>query len=263
MKTEVLEIVNCECPETDKFNKLFAVYQKLPGKSNAQERRFNAQGYSQKNYESLEYECKKLVGLSDLEVAVGEKSPCSNCGKSGAEKPTPTEKKADSKKEAPVVEQTPKIRDEYSFLNQKDCPEEFKILVADKITAFKTIQSGQEKLHAAKNGESDLSEEELAEIAQEVAASDELNIAITEELDHYQKTGEILGNHPIFKERNLKKAIDKMTGEEKAKRINALETGIRRDKSSLKKAKSEADAEKISSRMEAKELELKLVKLSM
>src|SRR5690606_5961304 len=70
------------------------------------------------------------------------------------------------------------FREEYPFLNNPEIPEEFKILAADKITAYKTLQEGHEKLRAISNGESDLSEEEAANIAKVVSVADELNSLI-------------------------------------------------------------------------------------
>lgn len=312
MKDQVLEILNCSCDETEKFNKLFEVYKTLPGKSHSMERRFNGNGYSKKAYESLVYETKKLVGATDLEVATFE-GGCGGCGKAAKEvdlnpgsamdrnkliaryeelygkKPAANAKNAtikskidekeaelsvnkedetsdnpqDENQNAEDSSDEPKYREEYTFLNNPDLPDEFKILANDKITAHKIVQDGRVIILAASEGNSDLSEEELAELGKKVTEADELNDLIHEEFTHYETTGEILGKHPIFKEHNLKKEISLMTADDKVARIKALDTGIRRDKKSLKDAKSDKKKAEAQSRLDEKELELKLIKLSM
>lgn len=318
-KNEILEIINCSCPEHERFNKLFSAYQKLEGKSSSLERKYNRFGYTPGNYENLVYESKKLVGITDLEVATFE-GGCGGCGKAkvvtmapltnenpaftreelvakykelydklpnarsmdktilakilekekdfGSVVEAKTEEGSNSEEsqntESSPADETPKsFREDYPFLNDPNCPEEYKILAADKITAYNIVKEGTEKLQAAKDGNSDLTEEELAVVAKQVADADFLNDQIHIEFGHYKNTGEVFGEHPIFKERNLKKKVDIMTGEDKVKRIKALDTGIRRDKTAIKDAKNDAAKLAAENRLAEKELELQLIKKSM
>lgn len=266
MKNTVVEIINCDCPQVDKFNKLFALYNAHPRRNKATAFRLNADGFNQRGLDLLVYELRKLENVSDLEVhiaAKAEKKPCRDCSnKREPIQPKLEEKKVVEEKKAPE-DKKEKFREEYPFLNDPDVPKEFKILAADKITSYNKIKEGQEKLSAAIEGNSDLTEEELAVIAQEVAANDELNALIHEELTHYQEKGEILGKHPIFVEWKLQEKVDKMTGEEKLKRFNTLGKDISREKTNLEKAEKAAElekAEKIKARLVVKEAELNLLR---
>ena len=266
MKNTVVEIINCECPPVDKFNKLFALYNAHPRRSKATAFRLNADGFTQRGLDQLIYELRKFENVSDLEVHIAskaEKKPCGDC----SNKREPIQPVAEQEQEEPTEEGTEekkeKFREEYTFLNNPDVPKEFKILAADKITSYKKIQDGQEKLAAAIEGNSDLTEEELAEIAQDVAYNDELNSLIHDEFSHYQDKGEILGKHPIFVELKLQEKVDKMTGEEKLKRFNTLGKDISREKTNLEKAEKAAEkekADKIKARLVVKEAELNLLR---
>lgn len=263
MKEKVLAILSCKKSDSDKFNELFALYRSLPGKSDSLVKHFNTRGFSQETFEDLSYQTKKLLSISDLEAASYKSKPCHDCG-GGKAKPEELPKKKTETKEA--SQENTSFREEYPFLNDLEVPEEFKILAADKISAYKLLQDGHAKLQGAKEGNSDLSEAELAEIAQEVAEADELNSLIKEEFDHYQETGEVLGKHPIFAERKLIKKIEAMTGPDKSKRLSNLATYIRRDGGKMEKAiqaGKTAEADKFAAKIEGYELEKKLIEKSM
>lgn len=263
MKEKVLAILNCSKHDSEKFNELFAVYRSLPGKSDSLVKHFNVQGYKPDTFADLAYQTKKLAGITPVEAASYTKKPCHDCG-GGKAKPEDLPK-TETQKTPENTPETP-FREEYPFLNEKDVPEEFKILAADKITAYKTLQSGHAKLQTAREGSSDLTEEELSAVAQEVAEADELNSLIKEEFEHYQETGEVLGKHPIFAERKLIKKIEAMTGPDKSKRLSNLATYIRRDGGKMEKAiqaGKTAEADKFAAKIEGYELEKKLIEKSM
>lgn len=290
MKNTVIEIITCSCPDAEKFNKLFPIYNQHPYKSPALAYRINAMGYKKSSLEQLIYELKKLFDIRDLEVklaATSEKGGCSGCGRELTQAQEVPLVPANQQGEPipPVVGGAPdpalglqgegvpyptsdgkvgnkKLREDYPFLNDENCPENFKILAADKLTAWNKIISGREILLAASEGNSDLTEEELAAVAQGVAEADELNALIHEEFEHYKSTGEILAKHPIFFEREIQKKIDLMSGEEKAKRLTSLKSDIGREKTNLKKAQEANDTEKalkIEDRLKVKEIEFKLL----
>lgn len=286
MKEKVLAILNSDQSDSEKFNALFSIYRNTQGRNESLVRYFNLQGFKKDTFDDLVYQIKKLVGVSDFDVATFERKDVEAKTKhivseidiannpeltdqgisTGDEiefnthddKDDETGGEEDNGKKDPVS-----FREEYPFFNNPDVPEEFKILASDKITAFKILQKGHEILLAAGNGESDLSEEELAVLATEVAEADELNALIKEEFDHYQETGEILGKHRIFSERNLVKKIEQMTGEDKSKRITNLGTYIRRDKKKLAEQTDPTEIEKWAKKVDEWELELKLIQKSM
>lgn len=259
MKDKVIGIINSSSHDSEKFNELFSIYKSLPQKNQGLEKHFNVIGYKASTFNDLVYELKKHLNITDLEVLSNkdsEKDPgCSNCKQTQKEVLVP---QGDAKGTEIPADEKKTFREDYPFLTDPNCPEEFKILAADKITAYNKIEDGRKQLEDEK-----FSKEEKAAIAKEVATADILNSQIHDEFEHFKATNEILGLHPIFSERKLKKKIELMTGEEKARRVNALNTGIRRDKSALKNAKNEKDKIKISERMDEKKLELSLLKKSM
>lgn len=272
MKQNVLTILNSKKSDLEKFNALFPIYRNLPGKSEALVRYFNLQGFKPNTYDDLVYQICKELKISDFDIAnqktiqlkpkIEQKEDLSdneNLDTVSSEEDSSDDDLTDHNSESEPYN----FREEYPFLNNPEIPEEFKILAADKITAYKTLQEGHEKLRAISNGESDLSEEEAANIAKVVSVADELNSLIKEEFDHYKETGEILGKHPIFKERVLIKKIEKMTGEQKSKRITNLNTYIRRDSKKLSEAKTEEDKKKWTEKVQDWETELKLIEKSM
>lgn len=276
MKEKVIAIIASDLPEFQKFNELFAIYRDLQGNNFALVRHFNVFGYKKSTYEDLMYQLKRLLNITDYDVAVFESKPKEKIIPLDPFTETDQNEESDSEKElddltdadeadAEIKELNPEknqsFREEYSFLNDPNCPEEFKILAADKITAFRKLQSLHESIKAE-----DLSDEDRAVIATELKEADELNDLIKNEFAHFAEKGEPLGIHPIFSERMLQKKIDQMTGEEKAKRLSNLKTYVRRYKTKLEKAMAEKDQAKVDNftkKLQDYETEEKLIVKSM
>lgn len=135
-----------------------------------------------------------------------------------------------------------KVREQYPFLNDDDCPDKLKILVADKLTAFKKVEDGREELFTNKDSQ-ELSEEVLLKLSQETVNAMSENQLIYEELNYYQKNKEVLGLHPIFAEENLQKEVNAMSGAEAQKEITNLRSRVSKAKGKMEKAKKD-DAKK-------------------
>lgn len=244
-KQLALETIASDASNKEKFNHLTKLYLKNP-RNNGQFMRALNRGYTAHNFERLVYEIKKIYNISDVELATFS--------------PEVGEEKEEENKNIALEDQPEKpFRDEYPFLNEDDVFEEFKILAADKISAFRKVVRDREYL-AKDDEENKLSKEERAKLVANITANEELNDLIHRELKHFQENGEILGEHPIFGERLLKKKIEAMTGEEKAKRMESLTKMIKRDKDQAAKAKTDATKQKYEALAAEKELELKLVK---
>jgi hypothetical protein len=109
------------------------------------------------------------------------------------------------------------LRREFPFLGNKDCPEEFKILVADMITAHAAYVKAHDRLFdvAAKDNDTCFG------VAADLVENYIDNRNMWEELEYYKKTGKIMGNHRIFSERKRREELKKMTADElKNLRIN-------------------------------------------
>lgn len=170
--------------------------------------------------------------------------------------------------EAPSeVKETIKLRDEFPFLNDPDCPEELFILVGKKFAHYDAYV----KAHAAllmvveseENPEAQkvqMTPEQITALALTAVVNFELNQDIYKELEFYKENGKILGEHPIFLERKLKAGIDTMTIAEATKKMSNLDNYIRRSGKALENAKTEEEKEKLTKKLQSWQTELILVK---
>lgn len=102
------------------------------------------------------------------------------------------------------------LRNEFPFLAEPGCPEEFKILVADMITAHSRYMRGHDRLFEVANKDNDT----CFAAARETVENYIDNREMWEELEHYKKTGEILGKHRVFTDRKMREKIVAMGEDE-------------------------------------------------
>lgn len=200
-------------------------------------------GYSPNKLENLKYEIKKVYQISDKEIALfvpgdededQQKADDTSTGgkNSGAPEPTAEEIAKQLAEQNPVLaellknpdaQEGLKLRDEYPFLNDPNCPNEFKVLVADKITAYKNYAAKHaETLEAADAGEA---EDKLYELAKETLGNYEMNQEAKEELDFFRDTnGKILGKHPLLADLKLNQDVNEMT---EADLVKARNNGLK------------------------------------
>ena len=122
-----------------------------------------------------------------------------------------------------------KLRSEFTFLNSPDCPFELKVLAADKLTAHQNYKDAHKALFDCKNNQ----EQYLT--AKRVVENFKNNQAIWKELDHYQKTGKILGKHPVFDELNRIVSLRQSSPVELVEARSRIQENIWRIESELKK----------------------------
>lgn len=149
---------------------------------------------------------------------------------------------------APAYAQVPetikkviRIREKYPFLRSQDCPEEFKIMVADMFTAYDNYREAYTLL-SDKN-----TKDENLELAQAVVENYLANRAMWEELDYYLANGEILGNLPIFELLKLRKEISDLSDMDLIKKLNTTKPNLTKSKKAMEGAKTaeeKAEAEK-------------------
>ena len=156
----------------------------------------------------------------------------------------------DLKEEIETLKLAPKldaqaIRVEFPFLNEKDCPDELKILMADKITAWNRYLGIQEYLQKIETGEVQEPAEHIAELAKEAIEYFDENQKIYDELNCYQTTGKVLGVHPIFKKLQLSREVETMTADELIKYRGSSAKFASVKKTALAKAKKAKDTAKV------------------
>lgn len=142
------------------------------------------------NRNMLEYQLCKLVGISEKEFSkLKNTGHGKNIKEPGKSKSSNKQQRLRSKEK---VNKSPKLRDEWPFINEPECPPEFKILISDKITAYHAYKNAHEKLYDCTNLK------ECFEIGGTIVQNYLENRLIHEELDYYAKNKKVLGKHPIF-----------------------------------------------------------------
>jgi len=261
MKTKVIKFFQ-NLPEAphEQFNQAFALYRESDGKNIAVERVINATGYTPNGLSNLLYDLQKMHGITDVEkvasLQVADRSEQiaeleEEKENLEFEKMDLEEENEELKKEVETLKLAPKldakqIRVEFPFLNEKDCPDEMKILVADKITAWNHYLALQEEIAAAESGEKPKTNEEVAILANEAVKAFDENQKIYDELNCYQTTGKVLGVHPIFKKLQLTREVEDMTADELIKYKGSSAKYFSVKKTALAKAKKAKDEEKVS-----------------
>lgn len=263
MKQKVIGFFqNLPAEKHEQYNKAFELYRQSEGKNEALERNFNAIGYTERSLENLLYELQKMHGITDAEkilVVVNNKHLKSEneelkainedleSEKEDLEYENEDLKAENEELKSKLENQTPEsIRVEFPFLNNEDCPNELKILVADKITAWNKYVAAHNTIAKAHSGEAPLSEEELAKLAETSVQSFDYNQKIYDELNAYATTGQVLGVHPIFKKLQIAREVEEMSTDELIKYKNSSAKYFTDNKKELAKAKETGDAEKIS-----------------
>lgn len=157
------------------------------------------------------------------------------------------------------VQKAIKLRDEFPFLKERDCPAVLKALVGTMLEAYDQFRFAHEDLFSAEGFEA----EQLAALA---AIDSYLeNQAIWEELKHYRDNGKLLGVHPEVRAEINRQEVEALTALDLAKEKSNLQKSISLDKGKLKKEQELGEAanpEKLASiqlRIEQKESRLALV----
>ena len=183
------------------------------------------------NRDMLNYQLCQLAGITEAEftkllntASVQNKrsvddGSAKNCKVKTIRKPTSTAQSTAQ----------PKFRERYSFLNDKNCPYELKVLAADKITAWHNYTELHKKLFSVTNND------EALKIARELVENYKENRLIHEELDYYAKHKHILGKHRIFARLEKFKHLQKLNILELYQKKKRLEHNIWRLKSEIKK----------------------------
>lgn len=226
-------------------------------------KKFN-QGESPKNLQILHYQLWKLTGEHEsvfnqvmqkppehaLRQAQGsnsvERSPVAELVEA---KPVPEPIEGKPEQEARI-----KIREEFPFLANKNCPDAFKILVADMLTAYDNYV----KSHADLYNVSD--EKQAFNTADRLVENYLENQAIWKELNYYKATGKILGEHPYFEEQNRRKELTAMSVPDLIKLKDNFEMNIWRNKKKLEDDPKPNLVKSRQAKIDMYERDLKIVK---
>ncbi|MGJ8760378.1 MAG: hypothetical protein ACSHXA_07510 [Polaribacter sp.] len=297
MKNTVIQhFKNLPASKVSQFNEALQLFRKCPGKNLGQERFYNQAGYTKANLDNLNYDLKKLVNITDADIrraavkkvaddalilSIDSDGGSTDGGKALKIDKTFTDeelklaehswKAVETKEEvftaAPDEVKTQiKLRDEFPFLNDDNCPEEFYILVGKKFNYYDAwVKAHAGLLVTIDDVNKDdspiaMTDEEVSAEALKAVENFEVNQSIWKELNYYKEEGKILGEHPIFIERKLKESVESLIVETATKRISNLDNYIRRDNKKAEKATTDADKEKYLKKVEEWEIELQMIK---
>jgi len=152
------------------------------------------------------------------------------------------------------VKRSFKLRDEFPFLKQKDCPGILKELVSDMLTTYENYVEGHKQLVEA------MDEETIAKLSKEVVEDYLENRQIWDELNYYKKNKEFLGNHPLFDWVTRRNEIQAMPTDQLVKLKDQLQNKIPRTRKKISDDPDHAQTEKRIIRLAEFEQELTEVK---
>lgn len=155
-----------------------------------------------------------------------------------------------------------KLRERFAFLGEYDCPDKLKILVSDMLSAWDAFKVGHAALMVVtEEGKEDksLTDAEIYELAKETIEAFQLNHAIWDELEFYNEHKEVLGNHPIFADDQLKEKVAAMSDVDLVNRQKNVRSYISKENKKLKSAKDEAATTKIKKKIQELNQELNLL----
>ncbi|KFC19381.1 hypothetical protein [Chryseobacterium sp. FH1] len=285
MKNKVIKVLkDSESSQVQKYNELLDFISRSTKNTNLV-RTFQT-GFSPSKYDQLEHQVKKQFEISDLDIynfQDEENNQVQELTATGADQgngdQTQSNLEPENKLHIALAGNEPaqeglKIRDEYEFLNDTNCPEEFHILVGQKITAWKEFAKEHQQLAIILSPEeaeteegkailtefAELSDEEKEEVIYQLAKSTvenfQLNADIKNELDFYKEQGRVLGKHPKLKFLSMKQEIYEMS---EADLINHRNNGQKNVSKIKKELEAEPGKESALERLENWEYRVKIV----
>jgi hypothetical protein len=203
------------------------------GNSLSFKKTLNNQGFTEFNHNLLLFELSKLATISMEHFHDIMATPIMPVVKNEVipepDLPvTPYEKVVFINEIPEQVRKTIRLRDDFPFLSMPGgCPDEFKILVHDMLSAYDRYKSDHKRMFDATTGE------ELQDIAASVVENYLENREIWDELNYFQAHGQILGKHPIFSTTDRMLEIRNMTIADHVKLKKSLENNIARTKKNI------------------------------
>ena len=219
-----------------------AIYQKFG--QNLRLKRVFATDNTQTTKEILFEELRKLAGLTEVEFA---RLPRMAAGKVLAmdenadriDELTADLEEARSKyAEAPEpVRKMIRFREKYPFLNAPDCPDVLKVLVADMITSYYRYKEAHARLQAYPDEEAAATLADCESVITEYLKNRE----IWDELEHYKKTGTILGKAAKFREMEAVEDFSKLSEIDLMKQLNSATANESKHRKTVNQAKEKGE----------------------
>ncbi|HBZ67585.1 MAG TPA: hypothetical protein DEO70_12175 [Bacteroidales bacterium] len=183
-------------------------------------RKFAMQGDTKENCEMLHYHLSKLAGVDEASWRRLLRNPVVPVDTTDY---TNTQVRFELLAAVPEdVRKVFRLRDEFPFLNARECPNELKILVADLLSTHDRYVSDHQKLFSA------TTPEEIATLSASVVENYLENRQIWDELNHYKTEGKPLGEHPVWQRAARLKELQQMSNTDLVKLNKNIPTNISR-----------------------------------
>lgn len=163
-----------------------------------------------------------------------------------------------------TVRKTIRFREQFPFLNEKDCPNEFKILVSDMFAAYDLYRESHKMLA---NTPGDVANEETFIWAKTTVENYLDNREMWEELEYYRENRMILGKAKIMQGLAEKNEMSALSDLDLIKQLNNAKSNVSKGKKELdnadndqKKAKAQEKIDKWSLKKDMLEAEIEIRK---
>lgn len=140
-----------------------------------------------------------------------------------------------------MVRRQIKIREEYPFLNQPDCPDVLKVLTADLFSAYYRYRDAYAELQQMPDNADAV---KTAELAETVVENYLTNKELWAELDYYKEHGEILGKSEAVKKLLQKEDVESLSDIELTTKLSNARANLSKAKKNLETAENEDKREK-------------------
>ena len=135
-----------------------------------------------------------------------------------------------------------RFRERFKFLNEPDCPDELKVLVADMFTALGAYKEAHAALVTLPDN-ADL--KEAAALAEKTVENYLANREMWEELEYYREHREILGKCEKLKALKETQQLEKASDLELSRLMNSAAANTSKQKKRLEEAQADGDQERI------------------
>lgn len=195
MKDTVLTFLrHLPAKREDRFNQAFALLRKTPGANQALISSYNMLGATESNINNILYDLKKYNGITEVMIRATPKVTKTIV----LDQTDPS-----SQTLVPTTEEEKKktsLREQFPFLNDKDCPNELHIVTGLLIASYGRYQEHMSKINQFKAKEIELTEAEDLALTEAAQAEFMNNEALFRELEHYKEHKALLAEHPALKE---------------------------------------------------------------
>lgn len=193
------------------FNQSFALLRKTPSANQALISSYNMLGATDSNINNILYDLKKYNGITEVMIRATPTKVAAVPIPKGDTPPPPATTSSEEN-----VKRT-SLREQFPFLDDKDCPAELHIITGLLISSYNRYTSTMLKMQQFKNKEIELTPAEDFELTAAAQSESVNNQALYNELEHYKENKQLLAEHISLKEYRWKKQFEAMSTEDKFK----------------------------------------------